>query len=75
MVNLQYWGPLDTPSKLSYGSAPMCHIMITFRSRSSFRVCLTIITKLFAGQIAVFSSFEKDDLHIEEYPSWQETKE
>ena len=29
---------------------------------------------LFAGQIAVFSSFETDDLQIEEYPSWQTKK-
>ena len=31
-------------------------------------------TILVAGQMAVFSSLEKDDLQIEEYPSWQGTK-
>ena len=30
-------------------------------------------TLLVAGQMAVFSSFEKDDLQIEEYPSLQGT--
>ena len=47
-------------------------LMITFRSRLDLEVHLnssldfTIFTMLFAGQIAVFSSFEKDDLQIEE---------
>ena len=34
---------------------------------------LCMSTLLVAGQMAVFSSFEKDDLQIEEYPSLQGT--
>ena len=37
-------------------------------------ILYAISTILVAGQMAVFSSLEKDDLQIEEYPSWQGTK-